>query len=453
MKILIVSWYFPPYSTMGALRIGKFAKFLIAQGHDVRVVSARDEELEKSLPVEVPDEIVTSTEWIDVNGFPAKIQSFRVRLRGLFASKHTGAEIQSDPTTDQVAPQPAANAPTTGKPSMVSRILRKFRNFYQQSTNIPDGRIGWLIPAVRAADDITRDWTPDIVFASAPPFTTLLAGRRIAKRTGAPLVVEFRDRWMEDPYSEVSAPRRWIDRMLEDWCVRPARHVVTVSEPWAEDYVARWGKPVVVAYNGFDPDDYDELADVPPVADGKLQILYTGILYPERRDPTPLFKALQMMDDVRDQISVRFYGAKLATLGPIIEEHGLQDIVSVESRVTFKESLRLQREADVLLLLQWNNVLEKGNVPGKVFEYFAARRPVLGIGYEEGVPARLLRERRAGLVVNDPEKIAEYLRDLVKQKNASGGIPLLPETGISGLSRPEQYAGIEAAFLSIVKPS
>lgn len=451
MNILIVSWYFPPYSTMGALRIGKFAKYLIAQGHDVRVISARDEELEKSLPVEVPQEIVHSTEWMDVNGFPAKIQSVRVRLRGLFSSKPAGT-ASSSVNVSPAAPIPKSR-PNSGSPSLVPRVLRWFRLFYQQATNIPDGRIGWLIPAVRAADDVTRDWKPDLVFASAPPFTTLLAGRRIAKRTGAPLVVEFRDRWMEDPYSNVPALRRWIDRKLENWCVRPARHVVTVSEPWADDYVARWGKPVVVAYNGFDPDDYDELADLMPDQGGKLQILYTGILYPERRDPTPLFKALQKMDDVRDQISVRFYGAKLATLGPIIEAHGLQDIVTVESRVTFKESLRLQRQADVLLLLQWNNILEKGNVPGKVFEYFAARRPVLGIGYEEGVPAKLLRERNAGLVVNDPDKIADYLRGLVAQKNAPGGIPLLPEAGIAGLSRPEQYAGIEDAFLSIVKQS
>lgn len=454
MKILIVSWYFPPYSTMGALRIGKFAKYLIAQGHEVRVISARDEALEKSLPVEVPQDIVTSTDWIDVNGFPAKIQSVRVWLSGLFRPQSGEADVSDKAVAVPKVAAPAAlpaTSPNAGPPSAVARVLRKLRTFYQQATNIPDGRIGWLIPAVRAANDVTRDWKPDIVFASAPPFTTLLAGRRIAKRTGAPLVVEFRDRWMEDPYSNVPALRRWIDRMLEDWCVRPARHVVTVSEPWAEDYAARWGKPVVVAYNGFDPDDYDELADVTPVAGGKLQILYTGILYPERRDPTPLFEALQKMDDIRDQISVRFYGAKIEQLGPIIEAHGLQDIVTVESRVTFKESLRLQRQADVLLLLQWNNILEKGNVPGKVFEYFSARRPVLGIGYEDGVPARLLRERNAGLVVNDPDKIADYLRGLVEQKQQPGGIPLLPEDGLSGLSRPEQYAGIEDAFLSIVK--
>ena len=324
---------------------------------------------------------MSSTDWIDVNGFPAKIQSARVWLRGLFGSTRGDTESpdtgsSSTPATSEKIVPAATNDDT---PSTMSRVLRKFRMFYQQATNIPDGRIGWMIPAIRAANEVTRDWKPDLVFASAPPFTTLLAGRRIAKRTGAPLVVEFRDRWMEDPYSEVPALRRWIDKMLENWCVRPARQVVTVSEPWAEDYVARWGKPVVVAYNGFDPDDYDELAGVSPVADGKLQILYTGILYPERRDPTPLFKALQTMDDVRDRISVRFYGAKIATLGPIIEAHGLQDVVSVESRVTFKESLRLQREADVLLLPAMEQYTREGKCARQGVRVFRGAPP--GAGY------------------------------------------------------------------------
>ena len=162
MKILIVSWYFPPYSTMGALRIGKFAKFLIAQGHEVRVVSARDEALEKSLPVEVPREIVYSTNWIDVNGFPAMAQSVRVWLRGLFGARPTDAKLHgkgdAQPSSAggvQSAPGAAGNA----RPAPASaRVLRKLRRFYQQATNIPDGRIGWLIPALRAADEVTRDW-------------------------------------------------------------------------------------------------------------------------------------------------------------------------------------------------------------------------------------------------------------------------------------------------------
>lgn len=441
MKILIVSWYFPPCSTMGALRVGKFAKYLVGQGHDVRIVCAKDQPFGMDHPVEVPTEVIYYSPWRDVNWLPAMVQALRVRLKALFGRR-------------AASPGTAAAAPAAGKSAArPGGLLRRVLTFYRYATNIPDGVIGWLLPALRAGRAATRDWTPEVVFASAPPFTTLIAGRMIAKRCGAPLVIEYRDRWTEDPYGYTPPVRLWIDRRIENWCAGPARHLVTVSEPWAADYEARWGKPVTVAYNGFDPDDLAAVAGIGPSQSQRLEIVYTGILYPDRRDPTPLFEALSRMDEAREAVSVRFYGANADELGRMIGRFGLQGIVSAEPRVSFAESLRLQREADVLLLLQWNNPLEAGNVPGKVFEYIAARRPVLGIGYEAGVPARILRERDAGRVINDPAEIAAFLRGLLARKKAEGCIPLLPESVVSGLSRPEQYAAIENAFATVAGPS
>jgi hypothetical protein len=38
MRILLLSWYFPPGNTIGAIRVGKLARYLHAAGHDVRVI-------------------------------------------------------------------------------------------------------------------------------------------------------------------------------------------------------------------------------------------------------------------------------------------------------------------------------------------------------------------------------------------------------------------------------
>ena len=444
MKILIVSWYFPPCSTMGALRVGKFAKYLVSQGHDVRIVCARDQPYAMDHPVEVPADIIHYTRWRDVNWFPAAIQACRVWLTGRIGkTARAGRGSDSGAGPGNKAARPSESPGTSG-------FLRSVLNFYRHVSNVPDGMIGWLFPALRGARAATRDWAPDIVFASAPPFTTLIAGRLIAGRLGAPLVVEYRDRWWEDSYAELPKPRRWLDRKIEEWCVRPARAIVTVSEPWAADYVARWGKPVAVAYNGFDPDDMVPLEGRPAARNDKLTILYTGIIYPERRDPTPLLTALTLLGEDRNRISLVFHGSNVDILAPVVAGMNHQKLVSLRPGVPFAEALRLQRDADVLLLLQWNNPLEAGNVPGKLFEYLAARRPVLGIGYEEGVPARLLRERGAGQVLNDPEAIAVYLRELMARKDRDGGIELLPETVSAGLSRPEQYGSIESLFERIV---
>src|SRR3546814_11826622 len=121
--------------------------------------------------------------------------------------------------------------------------------------NFPDKRVGWLPAARQRALHLFEEWRPDAIFATAPPFTALLIGYLLAKRARIPLIVEFRDRWSVDPYY----PPPWWRRRLEHWTeariVRHAAGLTTVSEPWAETYRARYGKPVAVIYNGYDPAD------------------------------------------------------------------------------------------------------------------------------------------------------------------------------------------------------
>lgn len=434
---------------MGALRVGRFSKYLVGEDHDVRIVCAKDQPFAMDHPVEVPTDIIYYSRWRDVNWLPAKVQMVRVWLKRLIGDK-TGRDAPA--SSSPASSSPASSNAVAPDASHPSGLLRRVLNFYRHATNIPDGMIGWLFPALRAGRIATKDWTPDIVFASAPPFTTLIVGRMIAGRTGASLVIEYRDRWMEDPYGlEEPRFRRWLDRKIEEWCARPAESVVTVSEPWAADYKERWGKPVTVAYNGFDQDDMAELDGIVPSSAPRLEIVYTGILYPDRRDPTPLFEALSRMDEARESVKVSFYGANPKPLKQMVARYDLHDVVTIRSRVSFGDSLRLQRAADVLLLLQWNDPLEAGNVPGKLFEYIAARRPVLGIGFEGGVPARILRERGAGQVINDPAEIATFLRTLIARKKAEGIVPLLPNSITEGLSRSDQYAEICKSFQSIAR--
>jgi hypothetical protein len=72
--------------------------------------------------------------------------------------------------------------------------------------------------------------------------------------------------------------------------------------------------------------------------------------------------------------------------------------------------------ADILLLFQWSDKRDEGNLPGKIFEYLYARRPILLIGYEHGVADRLIRERGAGLASNSPEQIRDQLRAWIEHK-------------------------------------
>lgn len=439
LKILVVSWYFPPFNTMGALRIGKLCKYLHGGGHDVRVLCCSNLPYDRTLPQEFPEERVVRTPYRDVNA-PFRLLA---RLRG-GGAKPAAASAAPAPADSPDGPPPS--------PGLLRRTLRALSNAYVELSNLPDGQIGWLPSAVRAGRRMLDGWTPDVVFASAPPFTGLLIGRSLARRHGIPWVVEYRDRHFEDPYALPSDLRHRLDQWMEDRWMSGVSGIVTVSEPWAEDYVRRYGLPVETVYNGFDPDEFP--VDYPrrPGDPHVLRIVYTGILYPDRRDPSPLFAAIRSLGEEATSIRVEFYGANKSVLREMVERHGVVERVDIFDRIPYRESLDVQMNADILLLLQWNDPRERGNVPGKVFEYVAARRPVLGIGFEDGVPARILRERGIGIVLNDPPAIAAVLRRWIAEKRAQGQIPLTPLAAREGLSRPDQYRRLEAFLARMARP-
>ena len=129
---------------------------------------------------------------------------------------------------------------------------------------------------------------------------------------------------------------------------------------------------------------------------------------------------------------------------PLAERFGITNRVSVHPQITHAEALKEQSTSDVLLLMQWNDPKEQGNIPGKFFEYLAARRPILILGLEVGVPATIVRERGAGCCANTAATITDLLRGWIAQKKAHGFIAALPTQILSGFSRPEQVARFEA---------
>lgn len=437
MKILIVSWYMPPYNTMGALRVGKFAHYLNSAGHDVRVLSASGLPFSQTLPREFPEDRIVRTPYRDMND---PLRALNRMLRPLRGGAKDGGS----------AAKPAASAADAGGgQSSGGGLLRRLRVVWEEVTNFPDARVTWRFTAVRGGEKMLRNWRPEIIFASAPPFTGLMIGRRLSRRFGIPWVAEYRDRFYEDPYDQPSALRKKAEKWFEDRLLKQVSGIVTVSEPWAEDYRVRLGLPVMTVYNGFDPQQFP--ADFPrePTDPDVLRIVYTGVLYAGRRDPSPLFEAMSRLGEAGKAIRVAFYGASEALLHSMARRHGVLDRIETHQSVPYDESIALQMNADILLLLQWNDPREAGNVPGKLFEYIGARRPVLGIGYEGGVPARILREREAGVVLNDPGAIAERLTQWIEIKRAQRAIPLLPENVRDGLSRPEQYAGLEKFLIEL----
>jgi glycosyltransferase involved in cell wall biosynthesis len=319
--------------------------------------------------------------------------------------------------------------------SLAQRLVR----IYRATVGMPDGQVGWIPFALAAGRSLGRDWNPDLVYSTALPFSSHLVASRLARRFGCPWIAEYRDFFAGNPYQDTPAWRDAIDRRVEAAVMRSAAASVTISPPMAEELARRHGKPAVSVPNGYDPEDF-AAADAPAPFDPEmLTILYTGIIYPGRRDPSPLFAALAgLAPEERARIELRFHGQDLRGVAEMARRHGVEDRVRVGAAVPYRTSLAWQKQADVLLLLLWDDPREQGVCPAKLFEYAGAGRPVLSLGYSGGVAADLIRTRGLGHVGSDAGAIAAALRAWLAQKRA-GGVAAPPEDARAGLSRRDQF--------------
>jgi glycosyltransferase involved in cell wall biosynthesis len=270
------------------------------------------------------------------------------------------------------------------------------------------------------------------------------------------LVAELRDLWTDNHYNEGSRIRRSVDRWLERRTLGGASALITVSEPLAETLREKYDVPVSVVLNGFDADDLDDLAEPRPASSQTLELLHTGH-WLTHRDPSALFKAIQLLGDNGRAVRVRFRGysgeAERKFLHALAARYGIGDQFEFAELVPHAESLQLQRNADVLLLLTWNNPLEKGVYTGKLFEYVGARRPILAVGLEDGVAADLIRERRLGFASANPEAIADQLSKWLAEKRTNGSLPAPQAADILDLTREAQTRKLEQVLLEVVSRS
>jgi len=412
VRILIISYFFPPFNIIGAVRVGKIAKYLDKLGHEVKVISAKNQPLQESLPLEISEEKVIYTKWISINKPLKKV--FR--------------------DIDSIVYSPSRKSEKKFAPNFWEKMIKIYRTLFY----FPDCQIGWYPFARKAAKEVVRGWKPDLIYSSAPPFTSLIVAYSVAQKHNIPWVAELRDLWVDNAYYEnrYLKCRKVVEAKLESRVLSTATGLVTVSEPLAHMLKTKYRKPVAVILNGFDPEDFPP--SITKNKDDLLRIVYTGSIYSNRQDPTPIFQALKNLGPLANKIRVIFYGEKLGIIRKLAAQFGLINSVETNPPVPYREALKIQREADVLLLLLWNDLKEKGVYTGKLFEYIGARRPILAIGPADNVAAKLIQERKAGIVLREPEEIERRLYCWLLEKQYNRTISDLSEEVTLGLSREEQ---------------
>ena len=312
---------------------------------------------------------------------------------------------------------------TSKKYSRIRPFLKSLYKYYREIAHYPDSERRWKPFAVKAGDELLQNEEVDAMISSSSPVTSHLIAKELKSKHKIPWVADFRDLWTKNHNYPYSTFRKFFERKLEIKTLSPADALVTLSPPAAEKLkILHKGKRIYTITNGFDP---EKMSDGKANLTSKFTITYTGQIY-KKQDPSKLLAALKDLISGRaidpKDVDVRFYGPENLLLAKKIEEYGLSAIVRQCGVVPREISFEKQRESQLLLLLKWEDPLERGIYTGKVFEYLAAMRPILATGGTNDVVKELLTETSAGIDAQTVEDIKSTLRKLHAEYKLRGKI-------------------------------
>jgi glycosyltransferase involved in cell wall biosynthesis len=384
-RLLIITYYWPPTGGSGVQRWVKFSKYLPQFGWQPVIYTPENPEqlaIDESLLSDIPDcaEIIKT-----------HISEPYEIYRRLTGSKGKAQEV---------------NPLNAQKKSLGKKISLWLRG----NLFIPDPRIWWVRPSVSFLEKYLREHPVDAVVTTGPPQSMHLIGRGLKRRLGVKWIADFRDPWTEMFYYKHLSLSRFSDRRhrrLEQSVLDEADLVIAVSPPVARDFAAKTKTPVELITNGFDEDDF--AAPIGPRSDGKFTLVHTG-LFASDGNPLNLWDALaaKCREDsaFRSRLQIRLAGKTDPEIISAIRERGLGDNLVNLGYLPHEQTVAEQRSADILLLPLRQEPEYAKVLPGKIFEYIAARRPVLGIGQSDGAAAAVLRDAGAGEMFGWEEKDA-----------------------------------------------
>lgn len=389
-KALVISYYFPPAGGPGVQRWLKFVKYL--REFDVEPILY----VPRGAAYPVTDDSLTTE-------IPAGIKIYRGKIFEPSSLFPAGKKVSA-----------GFIDASTAQGGLKSRLMTWIR----ANVFIPDARMCWIAPSVRRLKKILRAENIDTVISTGPPHSTHLIALGL-KRAIPSLrwIADFRDPWTKIDYFHHLPLTGWARRKhcrLEDEVLAEADDVITVTARMAKDYRPRVKGRLHVITNGYDTSD----APTGPVTpDEKFTLCHIGSLNADR-NPHELWEILgercRHDETFACDLEIRLTGPVSPAVTASLEQNGLTPFVRHTPYAPHAEVARIQHAARVLLLVMNRTPSGAMYIAGKLFEYLAARRPILLAGFAQSDAADIVRECHAGYALDfsDKKGLADALEHL-----------------------------------------
>jgi len=377
-KVLIITYYWPPSGGSGVQRWLKFSKYLrdfniepVIYTVDNPSYPIKDTSLESEIPLGLE---VLKQPIFEPNSF--------LSIFGNNKKKESAGFLNPNPT-----------------------LLGRFFQYVRANYFIPDARKFWIKPSVKFLSNYLKNNEIEVVITTGPPHSMHIIGLALRDKFKIKWISDFRDPWTEIDYFQQLPLTKKANKkhhQLEQEVLEKSDMVIVVGETMKKKFL-KHNHNIEVLTNGFD--SYENSLTIE--LDSNFSITHVGLMNADR-NPTILWEVLYEISseniDFKNNLRIKFIGKIDDTVIQDIQVFNPKNIVRIP--YLDHEEVRKYQASSQVLLLSINHVSSaKGIITGKIFEYLQAKRPILGIGPEDGDAAAILKKTNAGNIVGFNNKV------------------------------------------------
>ena len=310
---------------------------------------------------------------------------------------------------------------------------------------VPDRKVFGIRPAITLGRKLVTEERPCALWSSSPSLSAQVVARALSEQYELPWLAEIRDILYTDPVVHGRRLSWWRQKRsirIETSVARSADGIVLVSHGARDMFIERHYRDGIggrchVISHGFEPEHLRQNSDCDPMmnkSSGPVTLLHTGVMY-QHRDLTGLWRALSLLkmegkistSDLRIQLVGDDLGQGVASAADL----GVDEYVESTPRLPVQQALRMQSEADILLLVTSGTDSDWARAwfTGKLGDYLGAQRPILALVHPDGDAARAVRQTKTGIVFHphDVEGIKHAMAEFLDCKMRLADIPYSPD--------------------------
>lgn len=390
-RLLLISPYFPPANIIGAKRAVNLVQGIHdTDGWDVVVLASKPfKEIDSNKALSLPDGVNV------IYGFESFLRPFvKYLVKLIFTPDHS--KEKSEQRRAKTKKSPKSNKPPKKKVSYT-----------------PFDQYLWDVPgALKNGKRIIKKFKPDVIWVNADPWSGLLVGHILSKRSGIPWVVDMRDPWTVFDKRMQQRPKltRKIIHHYERVFLESSSNVVFNSKNAYNAYVNVYEGELIKKFtfirNAFNESLFENGNKIP---DTKFVFGYFGSFrsfVSSERVLEAFAHFVKKNQLTPDQVGLVVNGSVDGQFWDNLESSEISDYVTINEEVSLRETLSLLQSWDVLLMMVSPDY--KWMIPAKLYDYLVAQKPIIAISDNEEVN-EIIKETQSGMAVSfkKTEAIAE----------------------------------------------